>query len=358
MIRLSDIKVSEETREKVNKLLLEGKIGQSEIIEEFEEAFARWLKVPYCIAVSSGTMADTIALAILKHFNPKKKKVAVPALTFIAQVNAITYNGLTPFFYDEIIRGIPAEELLCVFPVHLLGKPKNFHKECRIPRNVPVVEDSCEAMGSEMLFEKKMVRCGSVGDIGTFSFFPSHTISTGEGGMIATKNQEFMRLAKRLRNHGKVSPNDFHFDVIGFNGKMTSIQAAIGLGMLKEIDRIIWRRRANFFTLGGQEDINKEYISPHAFPLMAKDEADRDILMKKFRDAYVECRNLFSCIPTQEKAYAHLGYKEGRFPVSEDIGRRGLYIPCHQGLSEEQIWRMKSVITSHEKETETKILVS
>jgi len=340
MIRLSHVSIPYETAERVKQMILRGEIGQSEAIEEFEAAFARWLGVRHCVAVSSGTMADTIALAVLKHFYPGRNEVVVPALTFIAQVNAITYNGLKPVFVDhgDDPSEVVGRDTLALFPVHLLGKPVDLQGWRSL--HFPIVEDSCEAMGSSF-FNKS---CGAVGEMGTFSFFPSHTISTGEGGMITTNSEDLANMARRMRNHGKISSADFHFDVIGFNGKMTAIQAAIGLGMVRELDSIIKRRRQVFFELGGEEKPG-EFISPHAFPVICESEQRRDSLLQHFRAAGIECRNLFSSIPTQEKAYAHLGHKLGDFPVAEDIGRRGLYVPCHSGLRAEDIQKIKAVLS-------------
>lgn len=350
MIRLGHVEVPYETADRVKAMLLHGIIGQSEVIEEFEEAFARWIGSKYCVAVSSGTMADTIALAVLKHFNPGKNEVILPALTFIAQANAVVHNGLKPVFVDvdqymnmdmsAAIHDKANMRTLCFFPTHLLGRPiaplpvSNF-------RNIPVIEDACEAMGSLGYVDGK---CGTFGLMGTFSFFPSHTITTGEGGMIVTNNKECADLARRLRNHGKISSHDFHFDVIGFNAKITSIQAAIGLGMLKTIDDVIEKRRRAYFALGGKDVEHHGRISPHALPVICESEEARDKMLCDLRAADIECRNLFSCIPTQEKAYAYLGHKPGEFPSAEDIGRRGLYVPCHSGLSNEDIEKIKGAI--------------
>lgn len=350
MIRLGHVEIPYETADRVKSMLLHGVIGQSEVIEEFEEAFAKWVGVKYCVAVSSGTMADTIALAVLKHFYPGRNKVILPALTFIAQANAIVHNGLTPVFVDvgadmnmnmkEALEKASVKDTLCLFPTHLLGRAvegltgQNY-------RNLPVIEDSCEAMGSTGYYGGK---CGTAGLMGTFSFFPSHTITTGEGGMIVTNSPDCAALAKRLRNHGKTSSQDFHFDVIGFNAKMTSIQAAIGIGMLKTINDVIEKRRKAFFALGGLDNPYHGNISPHAFPVLCESEAARDKMMESLRAAGVECRNLFSSIPTQEKAYAYLGHKLGEFPLAEDVGRKGLYVPVHQGLSKEDIETIRGVI--------------
>lgn len=341
MIKLSYVKIPQTAVERVKKLMEDGIIGHSEVIAEFEESFGAWVGSKYAIAVSSGTMADTIALAVLKAFYPGKDEVIVPALTFIAQVNAITYNGLKPIFVDRYQEMGSTDKTLCHFPVHLLGKPSIRNKG-----SVPLIEDSCEAMGSSMWGKK----CGTIGDLGTFSFFPSHTMTTGEGGMIVTDNKDYADLAKRLRNHGKISATSFHFDVIGFNGKMTSLQAAIGIESLKSIDSVIHKRRENFYLLGGMENPG-ETISPHAFPVICKDRNERDFLLKRLNDEGIECRNLFSSIPTQEFAYAYLNHRLGEFPIAEGIGYRGLYVPCHQGLSIEDITKIKEII--NEKETQT-----
>lgn len=337
MIKLSHVSVSEEAIERVSDLLRCGQVGQSEVIEAFEKDFSKWLGIKHCVAVSSGTMADTIALAVLKHFYPGRNKVIVSAHTFIAQINSIIYNGLTPIFMDGpygfFTNKHRHDEILCFFPVHLLGVPWRWD----LP--IPVIEDSCEAMGSKI----DGVKCGVIGDMGTFSFFPSHTITTGEGGMISTNNDDFAALARRLRNHGKVANDDFSFDVIGFNAKMTSLQAALGIEALKTIDQVIEKRRKNFFSLGGSESLG-DFISPHAFPLKFESRYKRDRAILFFREKGVDCRKYFSSIPTQEKAYAHLGYKLGDFPVSEEYGDKWLYLPVHQGLTEDDISHMKAAI--------------
>jgi CDP-6-deoxy-D-xylo-4-hexulose-3-dehydrase len=147
MITLGNVKLNDYAKELAMKCLNENKIGQTEYIEQFEEKFAKFMRVDYAVAVSSGTMADTIALAVLKNIYPEKKKVLVPALTFIAQVNSIIYNGLEPIFYDIDSVSDYNEEILCKFPVHLLGKPT---KEYKIYPGI-TVEDACEALGSKRL---------------------------------------------------------------------------------------------------------------------------------------------------------------------------------------------------------------
>jgi len=354
MIRLGHVSLNEKAKDLVNLVLEKGSIGQSEMVSQFEEAFAKWLGVKHCIATASGTIADTVALAVLKYFNPTKDEVIVPALTFVAQINAVHYNHLKPVFCDVLSAPYfyldPAystnkinKKTLCIFPAHLLGVPAPIEATGNY-LGVPIVGDACEALGSTHLLHDAHYKVGSFGAMTTFSFFPSHTITTGEGGMIATNDSDYAEVARRLITHGKISNNDFHFDVIGFNGKMSSLQAAVGLGMMDELDSIVSQRRMNLMKLGGKLSTFYGSICPHAMPYMAKSREHREAILEILRVRGIECRNLFSCIPTQEPAYAHLGHRPGDFPIAEDIGNRGFYVPCHQGLSEEDIQLIKKTI--------------
>lgn len=329
MISFGAVNITEKTKELMVKCLEQGRIGQSEYIEQFEEAFAKFLGVKYCIATCNGTTADAIALAVLKSLAPDKKKVIVPALTFIAQINAIYYNQLRPVFLDfgSGFTGEGERGVLCYYPVHLLGKPTTFYT------STPVVEDACEALGSKLNGRF----CGTMGDMGTFSFFPSHTISTGEGGAIVTDNDEYATIARRLRNHGKNRPDDFKFDLIGFNGKMSSMQAVVGLGLIDELPELVKKRHHNYLVLGGT-DLENQYTVPHGFSYLA---SKRDEARRYFEENGIQTRRFFSCIPTQEKAYAYLGYKHGSFPNAEVLADYGFYVPCHQNLSEEDVLHIK-----------------
>ena|SRR3990167_867578 len=303
--------------------------GGMKEVQEFEKQFADFMGVKYAVATSSGTMADIIALGVLKEKFPDKKKVLLPALTFAAQLNAVLHNGLEPVFYDTggEFNITSKYELLCTFPVHLLGKPFLIFYE-----DVPMIEDSCEALGSK--FDGKF--CGTMGDMGTFSFYVTHTLTTGEGGMIVTNNEEYASIARSLRDHGH-SSEKFKFDRIGWNGKMSKQAALLGLEGMKTLKEDLEKRHENYLYLGGKENKN-EYIVPHGFPAYYE---NRDEKMKELKEKGIDSRRIFSSLPTQEKAYTFLGYKEGDFPIAEEIGRTGLYVPCHQNLTKEELDHIK-----------------
>lgn len=353
MIRLADVHIDSRTRLEVDRILKQGMIGQSHVIDEFERVFSNYLGVNHCVAVSSGTMADTIALAVLKHFNPGKTEVIVPCNTFIAQVNAIVYNGLTPVFVDVLPDGnmnVPlAEEkmnqkTLCLYPAHILGKPADLLSLSQMCRafKVRMVEDSCEALGSEYSagftgFKK----CGSFGDMGTFSFYPSHTMTTGEGGMIATDNEEFAEAARKIRNHGRMDSPDFVFQSFGFNGKMSSLQAAVGIGQLRHLPKSV-EKRMKVYALYGRKDTPEMKTCPHAVSFDFG--SQRDAVLARLRSHGIECRKMFPCIPF-ELPYRHLGYSpEKDFLSGQNVADRQLYVPSHETISQSDVERVMEIL--------------
>lgn len=346
----------------MKKALEEGVVGQGRYIKEFEEKLAKFFGVKYAVTIASGTMADAVALAALKYRdNLKRNEVIIPALTFIAQVNAVYYNQLMPVFVDvdydyeinvEKIEEKINDKTLAIMPTHLFGRPAKMDKIISLAKkyNLFVIEDACEAMGSK--YRNKF--CGTMGDMGCFSFFVSHTITTGEGGAILTDNDDLAAMAYSLRNHGRKSDKleeKFIFPRIGFSAKMNSLEAIIGLGVIEDISCHIERRRQNMLKLNELIGKNlfsekeKEYIVPHAYPIMVKSKEIRDELLKLLPEKFgIEARQIFYSIPTQSEAYGFLGEKEGAYPVAEDIGRRGLYVPCHQNLNDEDLLKISTVL--------------
>ena len=352
MITLGSITITERTKALMKEALEKGQVGQTERIKEFESGMAKFLGVGHAVAVSNGTMADIISLAVLKHFFPGKDEVIVPALTFIAHPNSVYFNRLKPIFVD-VGHGMQidlaatekaiTEKTLAIMPVHLLGKPAEMGGLRRISQthNIPIVEDACEALGSKYRIPGEEFKlCGTFGAMGCFSFYPSHTITTGEGGMIVTDNDDYAAMARVLRNHGKKYGDQFIFDVIGFNAKMNAMEAIVGLGLLPELQEAINKRNAHYLALGGAQEVD-EFICPHGLPRLYTDKKTRDEKMVELKKGGIESRTLFSAIPTQEKAYAFLGYQEGDFPVAEDFGNRGLYVPSHQDLIAAEIETIK-----------------
>jgi perosamine synthetase len=211
------------------------------------------------------------------------------------------------------------------------------------------VEDSCEAFGSRL--DDKFA--GTFGRMGTFSFFPSHTISTGEGGAIVTDDKALAEHCRALRNHGRKESSDpmdkFSFEYFGFNAKMSSMQAVIGIALMSHIWEYLDQRRRVFKWLqrglGGFVEAEDEEIIPHGYPVLFASETARDNAMRNILEAGIECRKFFSCIPCSEMPYKEYGDK---FPVADHIGRTHLYLPAHQNLGREDCEYMIQVVKEQE----------
>ena len=209
-IALGTVNLTDRTLELVTAAVKEGRIGQGPLISQFEEELASWFGVRQAILVANGTMADTVALAVIQG-GDRQGEVILPALTFVAQANAVYYNHLTPRFVDVTddyqidlgqVEANISRQTVAIMPTHLLGRPANMDGilELANKHGLPVVEDACEALGSR--YQDRLV--GTLGSMGCFSFFVSHVITTGEGGVIITDDLELAETARSLRNHGRL----------------------------------------------------------------------------------------------------------------------------------------------------------
>lgn len=342
-ISLASINLPLEAGMNIEQMMLSGDIGQkSPYLNLFEKMLCDFTGAKHCIVTSNGTMADAIAVAAMKvKYNPHR--VLIPALTFIAQPNAAFYNNIPIEFIDitadytmnwEEAAKFPKETSL-YFPSDCLGRISP------VPARERVIEDACEAFGSSL----DGVKAGRRGEIGTFSFFVSHTITTGEGGAIVTDDDWLASLCLSLRSHGRASDTyhqeKFSFPHLGFNGKMSAPQAAIGCGVMEHVEEYISQRHHNYLqmqeSIGGFPSRENESLIPHGFPVAFRSEMDRNQGMANLLEAGIECRKFFSCIPTMEQAYSFKGLHLGRFNVAEHVAFTHLYVPCHQNLSPEQV---------------------
>ena len=351
MISLASVELTPKAKKNLRIAIKEEKIGQGRFIKLFEQKFAKYIGTKYAVFVSNGTVADTLALCAIKDH---RDEVIVPAFTFVAHVNSIIHAGLKPIFVDVDSRGQMdvanakrsiTKKTLALFPAHLLGriadiKLKNLAKE----KGLYLVEDCCEALGASW----KGRKVGSIGDLGTFSFYASHHISTGEGGMITTNNKKFYETLLSLRNHGRKSEDIqeiFTFDRIGFNAKGSNLQAAIGEALIEEIEEIVGIRRANVSWFNEElgyrwyQDRKGERSSPHCYPIFFNGATERDNALEQLYSAGIESRKLMASIPNPQQchAYQFLGYDAGDFPNADYFGERGLYVPCHQLITRRQL---------------------
>jgi dTDP-4-amino-4,6-dideoxygalactose transaminase len=372
--------VTETAKKYIQKAIEINRLTSGKLVQQLEKEFANWIGTKYAVAVSSGTDALAIALAASRNFesNTLKDEVIVPALSFIATANAILMAGFKPVFIDvkldtltintELISKSINAFIRAIIPVHLMGKSAKLDeiKEClkRRSYNIFIIEDAAEGHGGKY----KDKNLGTFGIASCFSLYAAHIISSVEGGMIVTNDEEFALCCRSLRSHGRAcacelciinidpkrcpkrysSEHDirFDFDRIGFSSKMNELEAAVGLGTIEIADKIVQIRYENYFKYLKEfskfeefyliNEASYEKIAPHAFPIILKENVNftRDQYANYLAKNEIDSRILFQSIPTQTKAYANYG---GSFPVAEYIGNNGLHIGVHQDLTDEDI---------------------
>jgi perosamine synthetase len=328
--------------------------SKGEYIEKFEDEFAGYCGCKYGVTTTSGTTALHLALATLGI--GKGDQVIVPSLTMTASVFPIIYTGAKPVLVDSdtaIWNIDPAKieakinkNTKAIMPVHLYGHPCDMEPIMDIAEkyNLYVVEDAAEVHGAEY----KGRKMGSIGDMGCFSFYANKIITTGEGGMIITNSEEMADRARRLRDLAHSRQKRFMHTDIGFNYRMTNIQAGMGLAQLEQIDRFIAMRRQNahFYNsrlkelpgiiLPPEREWAKNTYWMYAVVLQDEFGLSRDQLMEELAKRGVETRAFF--IPMHlQPCFKDLGlFINETYPVAEELGRRGLFLPSSTGLAQEE----------------------
>jgi len=396
-IPFGTISITKKAKNLINTILDSGRVSSGKYVREFEERFAELIGTKEAVAVSSGTDADILALAVLHDFGAKYgDEVILPALSFVATGNAVLHAGFKPVFVDierETLNINPkkieekiTEKTRAILPVHLMGKPADMDiiNEIAKKYNLYVIEDAAEAYGA--VYKGRNI--GTLGDLAAFSTYLAHMISTVEGGVVVTNRSDFAEILRSLRTHGRACkckictlnvkggycPKRFQygedirflFERIGYSSKMNELEAAVGLGNLDIYNEILEKRRKNWrnlvrkfekfepylTTIKERED---EKIGPHAFPIIIQEGApfNRNQLVDYLEKNEIETRSLFSSMPTQCQGFSFLGYKLGDFPNAEYIGNNGLHIGVHQDLNEEHIdyfiEKIEEFLTAHIK---------
>lgn len=342
--------------------------SKGKYIEEFEEKFAHYCGCQYGVSTTSGTTALHLAIASLGI--RKGDEVIVPAFTMIATVFAIIYAGAKPVLIDSepetwnIDVGQIEEKITpqtkAMLPVHIYGHPCDMEPILDIARRrgLYVIEDAAEAHGAEY----RGKRVGGIGDIGCFSFYANKIITTGEGGMVVTNNEETAERARSLKDLAFSKERRFLHTDLGFNYRMTNIQAAIGLAQFNRVDELVERRRKNAHLynsllkdIGGiRLPVEKGWAKNvyWMYSILIEDEfgISRDELTHRLAEKGIETRTFF--IPMHwQPVFVNMGLFRGEnHHVAEELSQRGLYLPSGSGLSEEQIRRVCEVIKEIKEE--------
>ena len=328
--------------------------SSGEYITRFESAFSSYCNQNYGVSTTNGTAALHLALVAL-DIGPGDE-VIIPDLTFAATINAVLYCGATPVIVDieedswcidpQAIERAITSKTKAIIPVHLYGQPCDMDKimQIAVENKLKVIEDCAEAHGAK--FKGKMV--GSFGDINCFSFFANKIITTGEGGMCLTQSKELAEKMKVYRDHGMNKNKRYWHDVVGFNYRMTNLQAAIGVGQLERINEIIAFRQ-------GLEENYKSHLShiPNLdFQINLSDrekttwlvcalvtDGKRDEYMKQLNAIGVDCRPFFYPLSSMD---VYKKYR-GNCPVSEVISKQGMNFPTSIPVEEDIMEIIKAV---------------
>ena len=356
MINVSDIKVpiakpifGDEELENLVEVLKSGMIAQGPKVAEFEQRFAEWVGAEYGIAVNSGTAA--LHTALLSCGVGKGDEVITTPFTFIASGNSIVYTGAKPVFADidlktytinpDSIEKLISENTKAIMPVQLYGQAANMDRINEIAEKygLIVIEDAAQAHGA-MCNGKKV---GSLGDMSCFSFYPTKNMTTSEGGIITTDDEELADNARIFRAHG--ASIRYHHDDIGYNFRMTDISAAIGLAQLDKIDEFNDKRIENAAYLNdGLKDVDGvitpycAYGSKHVYHqyTIRVEKGDRDDWVDIINDCGVGTGIHYPIPLYNQPVYKGLGFT-GNCPNAELAADNVISLPVHPSLTKEDL---------------------
>jgi perosamine synthetase len=340
--------------------------SRGRFVRDFEIGFAKYCAADYAVAVSSGTAALHLALAIT-GIGPGDE-VILPAITHISAINAVTYQGGNPVLVDcepdawcidgNAIGRVINERTRAIIAVHLYGQVADIPRlrEIAEPLDIVVIEDAAQAHGATLGKRK----AGSLGHIACFSFYSNKIITTGEGGMITTNDQKLADKAARLRDQAHEQSHRFVHRELGYNYRMTNLQAAIGVAQLPRLEGFIHHRRVvaqrycrHFAGVSGLtlpvERPDCRHV--HWVFAMVVDEGkfgkSRDQICFALRERGIDSRPFFYSANKQPLYAAR--FHDQSFPVSERLARDGINLPCGNDLQFDEVDHIAATILAMKK---------
>jgi dTDP-4-amino-4,6-dideoxygalactose transaminase len=356
------------------ELLLEvvrsGSLSLGPKLEQFEHDFGEWLGGGYVVAVSSGTAALHLGVRAMGWGGGAE--VITSPLSFVATANSILYEGATPVFCDidpvtlNIEPGAAAaavtDKTAGLLPVHIFGYPADLPALSKVAANggLGVLEDAAQAVGAVDRAGKKV---GTTGNITIFAFYPNKQMTTGEGGVLVTPDKEVAEQVISERNQGRAHETDgeVEHDRIGFNYRLTDLQAAIGIAQVERLDELLNARdnvaalyRERLTQLGAEpadenghddivlpcENIGDERRSWFVFVVQLPKGTDRPAVISSLRDQGIASKAYLPCIHLLPPYRERFGFKGGEFPIAERVSKRSLALPFFTSMTEEQVDRV------------------
>jgi len=349
MIPIARPLIGEEEKKAVIAVLESGRLAQGPRVQEFEEKFAALCGVKHGVATSSGTTA--LLTALLVHGIGPGDEVITTPFTFIASANSIRFTGARPVFVDidessyNIDPALIEEKITprtkAILPVHLYGNPCDMERIMEVAdrHELVVIEDACQAHGASI----KGRKVGSYGT-GCFSFYPTKNMTTAEGGMITTDDEEVAQRARLMRHHGQSQL--YYHEAPGYNFRMTELQAALGLVQLEKLPE--WTRKrienaaylterlANVIT----PRVKKRYVHVyHQYTIRVK--GDRDEAVKKLAEGGIGARVYYPLPVHWQPFYRQQGFNDS-LPVSERMSQEVLSLPVYPALTQEELDKIVS----------------
>jgi perosamine synthetase len=355
------------------ELLLEvvrsGSLSLGPKLEQFERDFGAWLGGGYAVAVSSGTAALHLGVRALGW--GQGDEVITSPFSFIATANSILYEGATPVFCDidpvtfnidpAVAAAAVTEATAGLLPVHIFGYPADLPALAAIAdqRGLGILEDAAQALGA---VDRMGRRIGTAGNITIFAFYANKQMTTGEGGVLVTPDREVAERVRSERNQGRAPEmGQVEHDRLGFNYRLSDLQAAIGIAQVERIGELLKARdnlaalyRERLTQLGakpaGEEDEDdlvlpcensgEERRSWFVFVVQLPAGTDRDAVISKLAEKGIASKAYLPCIHLLPPYRERFGFRRGEFPIAERVADRSLALPFFTSMSESQVDRV------------------
>lgn len=324
-------------------------------LDQLENGMSQYCNTKFGVACSSGTAALQLATRVL-DLGPGDE-VIVPTFTNIASVLCIYYTGAKPILVDsepdtwnlsvDTVSKLITKKTKAILPVHIYGHPVDMLPLSKIAKDhkISIIEDCAESHGAEA-YEKKT---GSFGDMACFSFYANKIITTGEGGMLITDNPDYAKKAKQLASLAFSDRDRYKHDYLGYNFRLSNILAAVGVAQLEQIDKFIEKKRWIAHEYNKQlKDVEgiqiptekhwaKNVYWMYGIVVNEKFKKTRDELMNVLTANGIESRSFFLPMHLQPSFHQNGLFINEKHPVSEYLGKHGLYLPCSIKITQDQI---------------------
>jgi perosamine synthetase len=362
-IPLSAPDITEAEIEAVSQVLRSGRLSLGPKVDEFERVMAQYVGVPHAVGVSSGTAGLHLCIRALDI--GEGDEVIVPSFTFIAAANVIRYERAAPVFVDidpislnldpARIESAITLRTRAILIVHTFGVPAVMQavRDIAARHHLLVIEDACEAIGAAYHGH----RVGSFGDAAVFAFYPNKQITTGEGGMIVTRNASVANRMRALRNQGRHESGDwFQHSELGYNYRLSEISCALGIEQLRRIESILMVRDG--IARGYHERLQSEplILPPLGFPqariswfvyvvrLRSEfNQLHRDAILKSLTSQGIGCGRYFAPIHRQP---AYADWNDLHLPITESEAARAIALPFFNRITEGQLDRVCTALSS------------